>query len=45
MSILHLESQHGFCNGRSTSTALVEYLTDVYKTLDNKEVDFSLWAG
>ena len=35
--------QHGFCKGRSTSTALVNFLEVVYKTLDNKEVCVGLF--
>jgi hypothetical protein len=36
---MFIESQHGFCKGKSTSTELVNFLEDdVYKTLDNKEV-------
>jgi hypothetical protein len=34
---MFIESQHGFRKGKSTSTALVNFLEDVYKTLDNKE--------
>ena len=44
MSILCLESHHDFCNARSTSTALADYLKDVYETLDNKEEGVSLLA-
>ena len=31
------ESEHGFCKGRSPSTALINFLEDVYKTLGDKE--------
>jgi hypothetical protein len=37
------ESQHGFRKGKSTSTALVNFLEDAYKTLDNKEVCVGLF--
>jgi hypothetical protein len=37
------ESQHGFCKCKSTNTALVNFLEDVYKTLDNKEVCVGLF--
>jgi len=40
---IFLESQHSFCKGRSTITALVNFLKDVYKTLDNKEVCVGLF--
>jgi hypothetical protein len=35
---MFIESQHSFRKGKSTSTALVNFLEDVYKTLDNKQV-------
>jgi hypothetical protein len=40
---MFIESQHGFRKGKSTSTALVNFLEDVYKTLDNKEVCVDLF--
>ena len=40
---MFIESQHGFRKGKSTSTALVNFLEDVYKTLDNKEVCVGLF--
>jgi hypothetical protein len=38
-----LESQHGFHKARSTSTPLVNFLEDIYKALDNKEVCVGLF--
>jgi hypothetical protein len=40
---MFIESQHGFRKGKSTSRALVNFLEDVYKTLDNKEVYVGLF--
>jgi hypothetical protein len=40
---MFIESQHGFRKGKCTSTALVNFLEDVYKTLDNKEVCVGLF--
>jgi hypothetical protein len=40
---MFIESQHSFHKGKSTSTALVNFLEDVYKTLDNKEVCVGLF--
>jgi hypothetical protein len=40
---MFIESQRSFCKGKSTSTALVNFLEDVYKTLDNKEVCVGLF--
>jgi len=40
---IFLESQHSFCKDRSTITALVNFLEEVYKTLDNKEVYVELF--
>jgi hypothetical protein len=40
---IFLESQHNFYKGRSISTALVHFLEDVYKTLDNQEVCVGLF--
>jgi hypothetical protein len=37
------ESQHGFCKDKSTNTELVNFLEDVYKSLDNKEVCVGLF--
>jgi hypothetical protein len=35
---IFIGSQRSFCKGKFTSTALVNFLEDVYKTLHNKEV-------
>jgi hypothetical protein len=40
-----IESQLSFLKGKSTSTALVTFLEDVYKTLDNKEVCVGLFLN
>jgi hypothetical protein len=40
---MFIESQHGFRKRKSTSTALVNFLKDVYKTLDNKAVCVGLF--
>jgi hypothetical protein len=39
---IFLESQHGFRKGICTSTSLVNFLDDVYKTQDNKAAGFFL---
>ena len=40
---IFLGSQHSFCKGRSTIIALLNFLEDVYKALDNKEVCVGLF--
>jgi hypothetical protein len=40
---IFIEIQHSFCQSKSTSTALVNFLDNVYKTLDNKEVCVGLF--
>jgi hypothetical protein len=40
---MFIESQHGFCKDKSTSTALVNFLEDMYKTLDNTDVCVGLF--
>jgi hypothetical protein len=40
---IFIASQHGFCEGKSTNTALINSLEGVYKALDNKEVCVGLF--
>jgi len=40
---IFLESQHSFHKDKSTSTALVNFLEDVYETQDNKVVCVGLF--
>jgi hypothetical protein len=40
---MFIESRHGFRKGKFTSTVVVNFLEDVYKTLVNKEVYVGLF--
>jgi hypothetical protein len=35
--------QHGFCKGKSTHTAIMEFTKRVYKLLDEKEMSIGLF--
>ncbi|PNF39304.1 hypothetical protein B7P43_G16557 [Cryptotermes secundus] len=35
--------QHGFCKGKTTKTAIAEFIEGVYKSLDEKEVSIGLF--
>ena len=35
--------QHGFLKGTSTNTAIVNFLKDVYNSMDNKEISIGLF--
>jgi hypothetical protein len=35
--------QHGFCNGKSTNTAIAEFVNWVYKSLDEREISIGLF--
>ena len=35
--------QHGFLKGKSTNTAIVNFLKDVYNSMDNKEISIGLF--
>ena len=35
--------QHGFLKGKFTNTAIVNFLKDVYNSMDNKEISIGLF--
>jgi hypothetical protein len=35
--------QHGFCKGKSTNTAIAEFVNRVYKSLDEREISIGLF--
>ena len=36
-------SQHGFCKGKSTNTAITDFLTGTYNSVDKKEISIGLF--
>ncbi|PNF22171.1 hypothetical protein B7P43_G05759 [Cryptotermes secundus] len=37
------DKQHGFCKGKSTNTAIAEFLKRVYKSVDEREISIGLF--
>jgi hypothetical protein len=35
--------QHGFCKGKSTNTAIAEFIERVYKSVDEREISIGLF--
>jgi hypothetical protein len=38
-----IKKQHGFCKGKTTKTAIAEFIERVYKSLDEREISIGLF--
>ena len=38
-----VNNQHGFCAGKSTNSAIINFLKNVYNSVDNKEISVGLF--